>query len=663
MAEEYYKIPENPEYRAAAIRKLQDSDPASATLVFNPLIEAMLESLAHVQAHKAALGEDGKVDASQLPEMDASNFTYDGQPLDEFLDEVKESVSVDRGIPRTPYQFGSLTYNGEVQKPVWNGFDPAAMLISGIQEAADAGTYEAIFSPKQGYYWTDNGGNESRSSFWTIGRIVVEVPSQSNSPVYNGESHSPTWEGYQPDIMTLAGDTSGTGAGEYGAIFILDNNYQWPDGTVGSRDVTWAIGRATIASVPSQSGSLTYTGEEQTPAFEGYNAAQMAIAGAQAGTNAGTYKVQFTPDENHQWPDGTTGAKEVSWAIAPAAGSITLDKSSLELRASLMSGVITVTRPGDGAITATSGNTSIATVSVDGNEVTVTAKAKGSVNITVAVGAGANYTAPQSKTVSVTVTLPTTVLNDNSWATIQDVAASGNAANYWSVGDTKNITINGKVGNFTFANLAIQTYIIGFDHNSAREGRKTIHFLIGKIDGKEVALCDNQFGNEQTAAGYFHMNNSRTNSGGWDSCAMNKTLLNGASNSLLKALPSELQAVIQPVTKYTDNTGGGSNTASYVTGKPCKLFLLAEFEVQGTRSYANSAEQNYQQQYAYFKAGNPKIANRHTAVTSAVWWWLRSPYYYNISYFCYVDADGSPNYDYASWSAGVRPGFCVSAAA
>jgi len=663
MAEEYYKIPKDPQYRADAIRKLQDSDPASATLIFNPLIEAMLESLAHVQAHKAALGEDGKVDASQLPEMDASNFTYDGQPLDEFLDEVKESVSVDRGIPRTPYQFGSLTYNGEVQKPVWNGFDPAAMLISGIQEAVDAGTYEAIFSPKQGYYWMDNGGNESRSSFWTIGRVEVEVPVQSNSPVYNGESHSPTWEGYQPDIMTLAGDTSGTGAGEYGAIFILDNNYQWPDGTVGSRDVTWAIERATIASVPSQSGSLTYTGEEQAPAFEGYNAAQMAIAGTQAGTNAGTYTVQFTPDANHEWPDGSIEAKEVSWAIAPAAGSITLDKSSLELRASLMSGVITVTRPGDGAITASSGNTSIATVSVDGNEVAVTAKAKGSVNITIAVGAGANYTAPQSKTVSVTVTLPTTVLNDNSWATIQDVAASGNAANYWSVGDTKNITINGKVGNFTFANLAIQTYIIGFDHNSAREGTKTIHFLIGKIDGKEVALCDNGYNNEQGSAGHFHMNNSRTNSGGWDSCAMNKTLLNGASNSLLKALPSELQAVIQPVTKYTDNTGGGSNTASYVTGKPCKLFLLAEFEVQGTRSYANSAEQNYQQQYAYFKAGNPKIANRHTAVTSAVWWWLRSPYYHTGTAFCFVGTDGSPTTFSASWSAGVRPGFCVSATA
>ena len=663
MAEEYYKIPKDPQYRAAAIRKLQDSDPASATLIFNPLIEAMLESLAHVQVHKAALGEDGKVDASQLPEMDASNFTYDGQPLDEFLDEVKESVSVDRGIPRTPYQFGSLTYNGEVQKPVWNGFDPAAMLISGIQEATDAGTYEVIFSPKQGYYWTDNGGNESRSSFWTIGRIVVEVPSQSNAPVYNGESQSPTWEGYQPDIMTLAGDTSGTGAGEYTANFILDNNYQWPDGTVGSREVAWGIERATIAAVPSQSGSLTYTGEEQSPAFEGYNAAQMAIAGAQAGTNAGTYTVQFTPDANHKWPDGTTGAKEVSWAIAPAAGSITLDKNSLELRASLMSGVITVTRPGDGAITASSGNTSIATVSVDGNEVTVTAKAKGSVNITIAVGAGTNHTAPASQTVSVTVTLPTTVLNDNSWATIQDVAASGNAANYWSVGDTKSITINGKVGNFTFANLAVQTYIIGFDHNSAREGTKSIHFLIGKIDGKEVALCDGQYNSGQSNNGYFNMNPNNSNSGGWDGSYMNKTLLNGASNSLLKALPSDLQAAIQPTTKYTDNTGGGSNTASYVTGKACLLFLLAEFEVFGARSYANSAEQNYQQQYDYFKAGNPKIANRHTAVTTAVWWFLRSPYYGTTGTFCIVNTDGYPATVAANRSGGVRAGFRISAAA
>ena len=49
---------------------------------------------------------------------------------------------------------------------------------------------------------------------------------------------------------------------------------------------------------------------------------------------------------------------------------------------------------------------------------------------------------------------------------------------------------------------------------------------------------------------------------------------------------------MQPVTKYTDNTAnGGGNVQTYVTATTDYLFLLAEFEVFGTRSYANSYEQ------------------------------------------------------------------------
>ena len=42
---------------------------------------------------------------------------------------------------------------------------------------------------------------------------------------------------------------------------------------------------------------------------------------------------------------------------------------------------------------------------------------------------------------------------------------------------------------------------------------------------------------------------------------------------------------------------------------------------------------------------------------TAVWWWLRSPCYYDTSYFCRVRNNGTINYTSASWSAGVRPGF------
>ena len=89
------------------------------------------------------------------------------------------------------------------------------------------------------------------------------------------------------------------------------------------------------------------------------------------------------------------------------------------------------------------------------------------------------------------------------------------------------------------------------------------------------------------------------------------------------------------------------------------VFLLAEFEVFGSRSYANSAEQNYQLQYDYYKAGNSKVAYNHSATSTAVWWWLRSPYYYNNHYFCCVYSSGAINRSIASWSAGVRPGFSV----
>ena len=98
---------------------------------------------------------------------------------------------------------------------------------------------------------------------------------------------------------------------------------------------------------------------------------------------------------------------------------------------------------------------------------------------------------------------------------------------------------------------------------------------------------------------------------------------------------------------------------TYVTATTDYLFLLAEFEVFGTRSYANSYEQNYQAQYDYYKAGNSRVAYNHSAVSTAVWWWLRSPNYSSYSNFQYVNADGGNGYDNARYCAGVRPGFAA----
>ena len=577
-----------------------------------------IEALQKGQSGKADL-VDGKVPAEQLP-----NMNYDEKG-------TAESKVSEHNLNQTahPYLLNQI-----------------GTCVEAAQNAQDAAN--AALDAVSGIVYTIN-----------------VLPSQNGTLTYNGQAQSPSWNAYNPDALTLGGVTTGTNAGTYTATFTPKGQYKWADGTQTAKEVTWTINAATM-TVPTQKNSLTYTGSAQSPTWNNYDSGKMTLGGTTSGTNAGSYNATFTPKTNYKWADGSTGAKTVAWSIAKAAGSLSLNKTSIKLTAAKTTDTITVTRAGNGTITATSSAPTVASVSVSGSVVTVTAKAKGSATITVSVAAGTNHTAPANKTCSVEVTLPTKVLNDNSWATIREVSSAGLGANYWAVGDMKEIKINGKVGNTTFSNLAVNVFILGFNHNSAREGGNKIHFQIGKIGSAAVALCDSKYNTNISGTGYFSWNTSNTNSGGWNACYKRKTLYGNdgtptspLANSLMAALPSDLRAVMQPVTKYTDNTGNSSNSSGNVTTTTDYLFDLSEFEVFGTRSYANQYEQNYQAQYDYYKAGNTKIANNHTAVTTAVWWGLRSPNYYGSSGFVIVWTDGNDNTNSAFNSGGLRPGFAA----
>ena len=577
-----------------------------------------VEALQKGQSGKADL-VDGKVPAEQLP-----NMNYD--PKGTAQNKVSEHNLDQTAHPYLLNQIGTC--------------------VEAAQNAQDAAN--AALDAVSGIVYTIN-----------------VLPSQNGTLTYNGQAQSPSWNAYNPDALTLGGVTTGTNAGTYTATFTPKGRYKWADGTQTAKEVTWTINAATM-TIPTQSNTLTYTGLAQSPTWNNYDSGKMTLGGTTSGTNAGSYNATFTPKTNYKWADGSTGGKTVAWSIAKAAGSLSLNKTSIKLTAAKTTDTITVTRAGDGKITATSSAPTVASVSVSGSVVTVTAKAKGSATITVSVAAGTNHTAPANKTCSVEVTLPTKVLNDNSWATIREVSSAGLGANYWAVGDVKEIKINGKVGNTTFSNLAVNVFILGFNHNSAREGGNKIHFQIGKIGSAAVALCDSKYNTNISGTGYFSWNTSNTNSGGWNACYKRKTLYGNdgtptspLANSLMAALPSDLRAVMQPVTKYTDNTGNASNSSGNVTTTTDYLFDLSEFEVFGTRSYANQYEQNYQAQYDYYKAGNTKIANNHTAVTTAVWWGLRSPSYTNSTDFVIVWTGGTGNYTDATGSGGLRPGFAA----
>lgn len=50
----------------------------------------------------------------------------------------------------------------------------------------------------------------------------------------------------------------------------------------------------TNVTVPSQSGSLTYSGGSQSPAWYNYDTTKMTLGGTTSGTNAGNYSAKFT---------------------------------------------------------------------------------------------------------------------------------------------------------------------------------------------------------------------------------------------------------------------------------------------------------------------------------------------------------------------------------
>lgn len=237
-----------------------------------------------------------------------------------------------------------------------------------------------------------------------------------------------------------------------------------------------------------------------------------------------------------------------------------------------------------------------------------------------------------------------TVLNNNSWTTIQQISNLNLGESFWAIGDTKNITFSGTVVSTTF-NLDTWVYIIGFNHNSDIEGNGIAFqcFKTAQTGGVDICLTS------------FYMNSSNTNSGGWNGCYAYKTIC----PAIKACFPSDLQAVIKSTTLYTDNTGGGSDTASYVTANSNDVYYLADFEVYGARTYANSAEKNYQKQYKYYADGNSKIKYNYSSTTSAKEWWARSPSASSSGAFCDVGTSGGAGYAGASGTRGAAPAFKI----
>lgn len=246
-------------------------------------------------------------------------------------------------------------------------------------------------------------------------------------------------------------------------------------------------------------------------------------------------------------------------------------------------------------------------------------------------------------------------LDSNSWSLISAASSNNIGESLWSIGDKKSVTINGTVNGYSY-NTTLYVFITDFAHNVSVEGTGICFQGFKDSSGKDVAMCAPNYGQSSQPTG-FVMNLSDVTTGGWESSRMRKTIISEFKN----ALPSDLVSNIKTTTIWTHNTTGGSgnNSVSNVTSTQETVYLLAEFEIFGSRSYANQYEQNHQTQYQYYKNGNSTIKYNHTSTSSAVYWWERSAYCSNsdTSDFCSVYDAGDATTYYASGSYGFAPAF------
>ena len=271
------------------------------------------------------------------------------------------------------------------------------------------------------------------------------------------------------------------------------------------------------------------------------------------------------------------------------------------------------------------------------------------------------------------------VLNNNSWNTISAISLQGTGDTYWDIGDKKNIVINGNIGTRTYYNNSqFYVFILDFNHpiNKTIADNNIIWGCFKKSDGTNWAFVDSKYGSYSEDGTYYYNYNHNGNSktGGWKNSQLRYDILGGTSSrnadatqntidtpvsgTFLAALPSDLRSVIRLWNRYIDSQGTNSSSDSYCnTPTVDAVTLLAEFEVFGIRTRANTYEQNHQKQLAYYANGNSKdkYRNDYDSKNSCIWW-LASTSVVDTTSICCVSS-GSLSDAGARNSRGLAPAF------
>lgn len=425
-----------------------------------------------------------------------------------------------------------------------------------------------------------------------------------------------------------------------------------------------------IDLVPSLSSELVYNGTMQAPSWNDFNPSELILAGDTCGQEAGTYIASFYPQVGYCWEDGSKGIREVKWTIEKATPTLTVSQSYFKLSSNGDDGTFTIITNSDGRISLGANNSNFVTSKqLLDNVVTFTTTGQGLAKIRITVLESSNY-----KEAVTYVELSTSDLTTMSWSEIENISKQGNARNYFEIGDLKTIQLDFGNTSLIEGNGVVNrtVFIIGFDHNNSIEGTG-IHFCGFKSDAavSNICLADSVYGTEQSIL-CLNMNDSASCDGGWFDCRMRYSVLGSTninksnatedcavspvSNTIIATFPSDLRAVMKPMTKYTADRKSGA----YTNRKTIDFLpLLSEYEVFGNYSYSNSVSEGFEQQYEYFMNGNSTKFRYGNSTSDFGIWWLRSSYGSADDGFCLVNEEGKATATPANYSLGVVPIFKV----
>lgn len=197
---------------------------------------------------------------------------------------------------------------------------------------------------------------------------------------------------------------------------------------------------------------------------------------------------------------------------------------------------------------------------------------------------------------------------------------------YWSVGDTRNISLDGT--NYAFA-------IIGFNHDD----------LETPINEKTKAAVSIQMVDLLSTT--YKMNDGNTNVGGWESSNLRRTM----QSTMIDWFPESFKNIIKNVTKRTSagNKGGNVNTTID------NLWIPSEIELFGSASYSYSGAKEGSK-YVYYLTNSSRIKKKGA---NSYYWWTRSPRASTTYDFCTVNSDGTTGTQGAGLETGIAIGLCI----